>query len=96
MCKRICFSKKLSELDCVENIFVASGNDAMKEFCTCVDIREDEDVKLLEFAMENSIDLTVVSSEKAIKADIAGFLKATVNKFLDLAQEPQKFVLANL
>ena len=52
--KEYALAKKLSELDCVENIFVASGNDAMKEFCTCVDIREDEDVKLLEFAMELS------------------------------------------
>ena len=74
--KEYALAKKLSELDCVENIFVASGNDAMKEFCTCVDIREDEDVKLLEFAIENSIDLTVVSSEKAIKADIAGFFES--------------------
>ena len=62
-----------SELDCVENVFVARGNDAMREFCTCVDISEDSPIELLEFAMENGIDLTVVSSEKAIKADVAGF-----------------------
>ncbi len=71
--KEFAFAKKLSELDCVDKIFVARGNDAMKEFCTCVDIREDSPIELLEFAMENSVDLTVVSSEKAIKADIAGF-----------------------
>ncbi len=71
--KEFAFAKKLSELECVEKIFVARGNDAMKEFCTCVDISEDSPIELLEFALENNIDLTVVSSEKAIKADIAGF-----------------------
>lgn len=71
--KEFAFAKKLSTLDCVENIYVARGNDAMKEFCTCVDISEDSPIELLEFALQNNIDLTVVSSEKAIKADIAGF-----------------------
>ena len=71
--KEFAFAKKLSELDCVDNIFVARGNDAMKEFCTCIDIREDSPIELLEFAFENSIDLTVVLGEKAIKADVAGF-----------------------
>ncbi len=71
--KEFAFAQKLSEQDCVGEIFVARGNDAMKEFCTCVDIREDSPIELLEFAMENSIDLTIVSGEKAIKADVAGF-----------------------
>ena len=71
--KEFALAKKLSELDCVGEIFVARGNDAMKEFCTCVDISEDSPIELLEFAMENGVDLTIVSSEKAIKADVAGF-----------------------
>lgn len=71
--KEFALAKKLSELDCVEKVFVAPGNDAMKEFCECIDIREDASIELLEFAIENQIDLTIVSSEKAIKADIAGF-----------------------
>lgn len=71
--KEFSLAKKLSELECVENIYVARGNDAMKEFCTCVDISETSPIELLEFAMENDIDLTVVSGEKAIKADIASF-----------------------
>lgn len=64
------FAQKLSALDEVQNIFVASGNDAMNEFCTVVDIREDSAQELLEFAVENDIDFTVVTSEKAIKSDI--------------------------
>jgi len=65
------FAQKMSALDEVQHVFVASGNDAMKEFCTVVDIREDNTQELLEFAVENDIDFTIVTSEKAIKSDIS-------------------------
>lgn len=68
------FAKKLSsqnETNEIGKIFIAPGNDALKEFCTVVDIREDNVQELLEFALENAIDFTVVTSEKAIKSDIA-------------------------
>lgn len=71
--KEYAIAQKLSELECVDKIYVAKGNDAMGEFCTCVDIREDSPIELLEFAIENGVDLTVASGEKAIKADVAGF-----------------------
>lgn len=64
-------AKKMSELDEVEQVFTAPGNDAMKEFSTVVDIRENNVQELLEFALENDIDLTIASSELAIKNDIA-------------------------
>lgn len=64
-------AKKLAALDEVEKVFVASGNDATKEFAAVVDIREDSVQELLEFSLENAIDLTIASSENAIKADIA-------------------------
>ena len=66
---------KLSLLDEVQQVFVAPGNDAMKDFCTVVDIREDSVEELLEFVLENDIELTIASSEKAIKADIASFFQ---------------------
>jgi phosphoribosylamine--glycine ligase len=66
---------KLSLLGEVQEVFVAPGNDAMREFATTVDIREDNIEELLEFALENDIDLTIVSSEKAIKADIASYFQ---------------------
>ena len=53
------------------NVFVAPGNDAIKEFAETVDIRENNATELLEFALENSIDLTIASSEEAIKSDLA-------------------------
>lgn len=53
------------------DIFVAPGSPTIKEFTTCLDIREDSITELLEFVMENQIDLTIVSSINAINADIA-------------------------
>lgn len=64
-------AKKFSELEDVAEVFVAPGNDAMKEFCKIVDIRAKNTEELLEFALENGIDLTIASSEAAIKNDIA-------------------------
>ena len=52
-------------------VFVAPGNDAIKEFAEIVDIREGNVPELLEFAFENSIDFTIATSDEAIKADIA-------------------------
>lgn len=68
-------AKKFSELDEVSEVFVAPGNDAMKEFCTVVDIRENNIQELLEFALENAIDLTIAASEKAIENDIASIFQ---------------------
>lgn len=64
-------AKKISELDEVSEVFVAPGNDAMKEFSTVIDIREKSVEELLEFSLENAIDITIASSETAIKEDIA-------------------------
>jgi len=69
-------AKKLIALDEVSVVFVAPGNDAMKEFCTVIDIRETNTQELLEFAHENSIDLTIASSEIAIKNDIANLFQS--------------------
>lgn len=68
-------AQKFSTLEEVGKIFVAPGNDAMKEFCTIVDIREDNPQELLEFALENAIDLTIASSEKSIKSDVASLFQ---------------------
>lgn len=67
-------TKKLAAL--AEEVFVVPGNKAISEFATCVDIREDKPLEILEFALENDIDLTIVVSEKAIKSDVAGIFQA--------------------
>ena len=61
-------AKKLSEK---HNIFVAPKSDGLKEFTTCLDIREDDINSLLDFAMENEIDMTIALSQKAIDEDIS-------------------------
>lgn len=64
-------AKKLSASEGIAQVFVAPGNDAMKDFCTVVDIRDHNVQELLEFALENAIDMTIVVSEEAIKNNIA-------------------------
>ena len=61
-------AKKMSEKN---EVFVAPGSSTMKEFATPVDIRPDNVNELLDFAMENNIDMTVAISQKALQNDIA-------------------------
>lgn len=67
--KEYALVKKFKNYDC--DIFVLSGNSAIKELVECVDIREENVQEILEFVLENAIDLTIVASETAIKNNIA-------------------------
>ena len=57
-------------------VVVAPGNKRIKDIAECVDIRENNIQELLEFALENAIDLTVCSSKIAIKNNIAELFQA--------------------
>lgn len=74
--KEYALIKKFMSYDNVAEVIAAPGNCAISELCTCVDIREDNPKELLEYVLENAFDLTVASSEKAIKADIASLFQA--------------------
>ncbi len=65
--KEYALAKKLSESN---KVFVAPGSDTIKEFATCVDIREDSVRELLEYVMENGIDMTIPCSNLAIASDV--------------------------
>lgn len=65
--KEYALAKRFAENN---EVFVVSGSDTIKEFATCVDIREDSVSELLEFAMENSIDITIPVSTKALNSNI--------------------------
>ena len=67
--KEYALDKKFKNYDC--DIFVLSGNSAMSELAECVDIREENVQEILEYVLENAIDLTIVTSEVAIKNNIA-------------------------
>lgn len=65
--KEYALAKKLSENN---EVFVAAGSNTIEEFATCVDIREDSVSELLEFVMENGIDITIPVSAKSLNTDI--------------------------
>ena len=65
--KEYALAKKLSEKN---EIYVASGSDTIAEFATCVDIREDSSRELLDFVMENDIDITIPISLKSLNSNI--------------------------
>lgn len=64
--------KKLNCCPNVDKVYAAPGKAIFADIAELADIREDKPDLLLEFAVENGIDLTVVVSEIAIKNDIAG------------------------
>lgn len=68
-------AKKMNEYKEISQVFVAPGNDAINEFCTVVDIRENNIQELLEFVLENDISLTIASSESAIKSDVVSIFQ---------------------
>ncbi len=65
--KEYALAKKLSEK---HEIYITPASDTLKEFAQCVDIREDNPAELLEFVMENGIDMTIPISLTALKTDI--------------------------
>ena len=69
--KEYTLAKLMKSYENVDLVFVAPGNDAIKEFAACIDIKADDTDELLEFAKANEIDLTVACSEKSIEAGIA-------------------------
>lgn len=82
--------KQFVSYENVEKVYAASGNQAMKEFADVLDIREDNVNELLEFVLENAVDLTVVVSDKAVKADIANIFQAnSQNIFAPTAQSAE-------
>ena len=64
--KEYALAKKLSNK---HEIYVAPFCETMKEFATCLDIRENSSKELLEFILENGIDLTIPVSLEALKSD---------------------------
>lgn len=62
---------KLSESKLIDKLFVAPGNAGMENVATCVPIEETETMKLIHFAKEHSIELTIVGPENPLLDGIA-------------------------
>lgn len=58
----------LAKSDKVTSLFVAPGNDGMKDLATLVSIKETDVANMVAFALENKIDLTIVGPEVALEA----------------------------
>jgi phosphoribosylamine--glycine ligase len=61
---------KLSQSEKVKNIYCAPGNAGIKKLATCVKIKADDIDALLEFALKEAVDLTVVGPEDALSRGI--------------------------
>lgn len=83
-------TKKLSQS--VEKVFTTALNPMMKEFCEYVDIRENNAAELLDFVLENDIDLTIVISPVALKSDIAGIFQANGQMIFAPTAKASEFV----
>ncbi|MGB2993761.1 MAG: phosphoribosylamine--glycine ligase N-terminal domain-containing protein, partial [Paenisporosarcina sp.] len=60
----------------VTEVFVAPGNDGMKNDATCVGIEALEFDMLVAFVQENAIDLTFVGPEQPLAAGIVDHFEA--------------------
>ncbi|MBS3899372.1 MAG: phosphoribosylamine--glycine ligase [Dethiobacter sp.] len=68
---------KLLQSPRVEKVFCAPGNAGIAELAECVPIAIEQQEKMLEFARDNKIDLTVVGPEAPLAAGLADlFLEA--------------------
>ena len=90
--KEYALVKKIKNYGC--EIFVAPGNSVIGEIAQCIDIREDNVDELLAFAVQNSVDLTVVSSEIAIKNNIAELFQANEQLIFAPSAKSAEFALS--
>ena len=65
--KEYALARKLSSDN---EVYVAPGSSAVAEFAKCVDIREDADKELLEFVLENGIDITIPVSLRSLRSGV--------------------------
>ena len=84
---------KFLEDENIEKIYIAPGNQATGKIATNIDIREENIEELLKFAINNNIDLTIASSEVAIKNDIAGVFQANGQLIFAPTFESAKFAI---
>lgn len=61
---------KIAQSKLVDKIFCASGNGGMAQIAECVEIKAEDSVRLLDFAVKEKIDLTVVGPEAPLSAGI--------------------------
>ena len=78
---------KLAQSPKTKKIFCAPGNAGISKQAECVDIAATDVPKLLQFAKENKIDLTVVGPESALAAGIVDAFKKELLPIFGPAKE---------
>ncbi len=74
--------KKISESNRVDKIYCAPGNGGISDIAECVDIKVMEFDKLVDFAKNNNIDLTVIGPDDPLVMGISdAFIKAGLKVF---------------
>lgn len=68
---------KFAQSKKVKEVFVAPGNDGMKDVATILPISESNHEELVQFAKEAKIDLTVVGPEAPLSAGVVDAFEAT-------------------
>ena len=53
------------------NVFITSGNKKLSDIATCIDIRSNNIVELLDFALENDISMVIPTSKDILESNIA-------------------------
>ncbi len=62
---------KLSESPIVTQVYVAPGNQGMEDVAELIEIQENEQEKLLQFAVENEVGLTIIGPETPLLEGLA-------------------------
>jgi phosphoribosylamine--glycine ligase len=78
---------KIKQSKKVDKVYCAPGNAGIKKLADCVDISATDVKKLVDFAVKNSIDLTVVGPEASL---VAGVVDAFEKKGLRIFGPTQK------
>lgn len=88
--KEYALAKKMAET-C--EVSVLPGNDGMKEFAECVDIRETATDEILEFIMENGIDMVIPVSAASVNTNITALCAKNNIQAFAPAQEAAALLL---
>ncbi|MDP4086052.1 MAG: phosphoribosylamine--glycine ligase [Bacillota bacterium] len=67
--------RKVKESALVEKVFAAPGNDGMKDVAELVPISETSDQQLIQFALDQKIDLTIIGPEIPLLSGLADKFK---------------------
>lgn len=65
--KECALAKKIKKTLPDSIIFIAPGNQAVENYATCIDIQSNNPEELIDFALANEVDLTIVCENEAIE-----------------------------